>query len=219
MGPGDLSTTPPEQPPASSSTVLHFAGHEFGVYNLLTGLPFLLPEGRQWIESQTGQSVIFDKLSPARPPWERRQAVNVMSLLTNLKVQDPFELPPQEVTEIYFDLYKSVLMKVVFPVLDFYLFRETIKMAYNSELAANSHRLASAKACIFAFIAYTSILHPPGFRFTPSNVPPVDSEGFAIKAQCLMPQVLQDSANLDGLQAAMLLVSWEFLFPPYCGKY
>lgn len=212
-------TTPPNQPPASSSVALHFAGREFGVNSLITGIPFLLPEGQRWVESRTGQAIAFDKLGPAKPPWEKQRAINSNALLMSMQTQDPFKLPSLAVTEAYFDIYKSALMRIIFPVLDFHLFRETIKVAYHPYGAGNCYRPASARACIFAFIAYTSLLHPPGVSYNPHDVPPVDSEAFAIKAQCLLPQVLQESVALEGLQASMFLVSYDFPFPPYRGRY
>lgn len=206
-------TTPPNQPPPSSSVSLHFAGREFGVNSLITGIPFLLPEGQRWVESRTGQTIALDKLSPAKPPWEKQRAINSNALLMNLQTQDAFELPPLALTEAYFELYKSALMRIIFPVLDFQLFRDTIKVAYYPYGSGQSYRPASARACIFAFIAYTSLLHPPEARYSPRDVPAVDSEAFAIKAQCLLPQVLQESVALDGLQAAMFLVSCKLSRP------
>lgn len=203
----EVVTTPPDHAPASSSVALHFAGREFGVNSLITGIPFLLPEGQQWVQQRTGQSIAFEKLSPARPPWEKQRALNSSALLMSLQTQNPFELPSQSVVDIYFDLYRSALMRLIFPVLDFVLFQETIKAAYQPQSSSRFYRPASARACIFSFIALASILHPPGLNQTPSHVPPVDSEAFAIKAQCLLPQVLQESASLDGLQTTVMLVS------------
>lgn len=204
-------TTPPNQPPASSSVALHFAGREFGVNSLITGIPFLLPEGQRWVESRTDQSIAFDKLSPARPPWEKQRALNSSALLMSLQTQDPFELPSQTVTEIYFELYRCALMRIIFPVLDFIMFRDTIKVAYSPQGTGRSYRPASAKACIFAFLAFTSALHPPGLNQTPENIPRIDSEAFVIKAQCLLSQIFQESATVDGLQTVTILVSRRFL--------
>ena len=208
---GDVVTTPPNQPPPSSSVALHFAGREFGVVSLITGIPFLLPEGQQWVESRTGQSIAFDKLSPARPPWEKQRAVNSGALLMSLQTQNPFELPSQSVVEIYLDMYRGALMRIIFPILDPVLFRETIKAAYQPQSSNRSYRPASTRACIFAFTAFAAALHPPGLNQTPPNVPPVDIEAFIIKAQCLLPQILQESTTLDGLQTATILVSHKSL--------
>lgn len=211
---GDPVSTPPDQPPASSSVALHFAGREFGVNSLITGIPFLLPEGQQWVESRTGQRISFDKLSPARPPWEKQRALNSSALLMSLQTQNPFELPSQSVVEVYFDMYRSALMRIIFPILDFVLFRKTIRTAYQPQSSTRSYRPASARACIFSFIAFASILHPPGLNQTPPNVPPVDSEAFAIKAQCLLPQVLQEPTTVDGLQTVTILVSQFYMQLP-----
>lgn len=184
---------------------LHFAGREFGVISLITGIPFLLPEGQQWVQSRTGQKIAFDKLSPASPPWEKQRALSSNSRLMNLQTENPFELPPQDVVQAYFKIYRSSLMQRVFPVVDPVLFGDTIRTAYQQLHPRNQYGQASAKACVFAFVAFASILHSHDFDVT--TLPPVDSETWATKAKCLLPQFVQETTTLDGLQAVMMLVS------------
>ena len=193
--------------PVPSSVPLHFAGREFGVISLITGIPLLLPEGQQWVQSRTGQTIAFDKLSPARPPWEKQRALSSSSILKNIQAQNPFELPPEDVLHAYLDMYGSSLMQRIFPAVDPVLFKDTIRSAYYPSQPSNHYGQASSKACIFAFIAFASILHHGNAEYPPSNITPVDSEAFAIKAHCLLPQFTQEAPTLDGLQAVTMLVS------------
>lgn len=149
--------------------------------------------------------IAFDKLSPARPPWEKQRALSSNSSLMNPQTENPFELPPQGVVHVYFDIYRSSLMQRVFPVVDPVLFGDTIRTAYQQSQPSDQYGHASAKACVFAFLAFASILH--GGDYDLASLPPVDSEAFATKAKCLLPQFMQETTTLDGLQSVTMLVS------------
>ncbi|KAI9925272.1 hypothetical protein MW887_006199 [Aspergillus wentii] len=200
---------PPSQPPVSSSVALHFAGREFGVISLITGIPFLLPEGQQWIESRTGQRVNNDKLSLSRPPWEKQRAQSSNALLMDLQPKELLELPDQTVVRMHFEVYRSSLMQRVFPVLDSFLFHETIKTAYQPPQSEDYYGHHSARACIFAFIAFASILHQPAIEGT--RLPPIDSDAYTLRARYLVPQILQETPTLDGLQTVTILALIELI--------
>lgn len=93
-------------------------------------------------------------------------------------------------------------MCLVFPIIDAILFSETIKVAYCQPQASYYGGNASARACIYAFLAFASVLNLRG-----KTLPAVDSEGCALKAQCLLLQVMQETATVDGLQTVIMLVS------------
>lgn len=193
----------PSQRPVLSSVPLHFAGRELGVTSLITGIPFLLPEGQQWVQARTGQPIAFDT---ARQPWEKQRALGSNSLLANMQTQNPFELPPENIVQVYLNVYSSSLMQRIFPAVDPVLFRDTIRSAYKQTRSSNHYGQASSKACVFAFIAFASILQCSGEDYQ-SNLPPVDSEAFATKVHCLLPQFTHETPTLDGLQAVTMLVS------------
>ena len=116
-----------------------------------------------------------------------------------------FELPDRHAVEAHLNIFRTTLMQRVFPIVDPILFPDTIKAAYShSSLSAVR---ADVRACILSFLAFSSILQVPEYKDRPLGLPPIDSEGLALKAQCLIPQVLREDASLEGLQALMILVS------------
>ncbi|GIK05589.1 hypothetical protein Aspvir_009702 [Aspergillus viridinutans] len=208
--------SPPSQPQVSSSSVtFHFAGRELGVINSMTRIPFLLPEGRQWIQARTGRQISEDQLnSYSRPPWEKQRALSSNRHLTNMLPQSMFELPERHAVEVHLALFRTTLMQRVFPIVDPILFPDTIKAAYShSSLSASR---ADVRACILSFLAFSSILQVPEYKDRPLGLPPIDSEGLALKAQCLIPQVLREDASLEGLQALIIMALFELVTGNLC---
>ncbi|EAL88852.1 C6 transcription factor, putative [Aspergillus fumigatus Af293] len=209
-------SSPLSQPQVSSSTVtFHFAGQELGVINSMTRIPFLLPEGRQWIQARTGRQIsedIFNKYS--RPPWEKQRALSSNQFLTGMLPQSMLELPDRHAVEVHFDIFRTTLMQRVFPIVDPILFPDTIKVAY-SHSGVSAWR-ADIRACILSFLAFSSILQVPEYKDRPLSLPPIDSEGLALKAQCLIPQVLREDAGLEGLQALIIMALFELVTGNLC---
>ncbi|KAK4866119.1 hypothetical protein LT330_008859 [Penicillium expansum] len=202
------------QSPDSSSFRVHFAGKELGVISLLTGTPFLFPEGREWIKTRTGQHVAIDKLSPARAPWdkERGQTFNTVMMNMNMNTCNPYELPDWRTVQVYFQAYtSSKVMRRIFPVIDPELFEETLKTAYSQSQSTLKYGQASARVCVIAFLTFVSRL--PNVKdivkATSPTTSPIDHDILATKAQFLMPQVLQESASLDAAQALTMLIVFE----------
>jgi hypothetical protein len=196
------------QPPDSSSVRVHFAGKELGVISLLTGTPFLFPEGQEWIKARTGQPVSIDKLCPERAPWEKERGQSLNTLLMNMNSLNPFELPDLGTVRVYIEAYKrSKPMRRIFPVIDPVLFEETVSTAYRQSISSLTYGQASARVCVIAFLTFASRLPPVNKIVGAINIPPIDHELLATRAQFLMPQVLQESASLDSAQALTILVS------------
>lgn len=175
---------------------------------LITGIPFLLPEGRHWVESRTGQKISFDKLSPTKPPWEKQRALSSNALLTSPQSHNVFELPDRHVVEARFDAYRSSLMQRVFPVLHCTLFIDTINAAYQGAYSGGHFAPASVRACVFAFLAFSAHLQNGCFNPTGREIPPTDGEQNILKAQHLLPQVLQETTSREGLEAITMIVSY-----------
>ena len=190
---------------------VHFAGKELGVISLLTGTPFLFPEGQEWIEARTGQHVSIDKLSPARAPWDKERGQTLNSVLLNMKMStsNPYELPDWRTMQVYFQAYKSSnVMRRIFPVIDPELFEETIRTAYSHSLSTFRYGQASARVCVIAFLTFVSRL--PDVKHivnTTTATAAIDHDLLATKAKFFMPQVLQESASLDAAQAVTILVN------------
>ncbi|OQE34649.1 hypothetical protein PENCOP_c016G07599 [Penicillium coprophilum] len=204
------------QPPGSSSVGVHFAGKELGVISLLTGTPFLFPEGREWIRARTGQDVAIDKLSPPRAPWDKERGKSFHTFLMNIDMHtnSPYELPDWRTVQLYFQAYKSSkVMRRVFPVIDPELFEETLSIAYGQSRSIFKYGQASARVCVIAFLTFISRL--PDVKDIVSattTATPIDHDLLSTNAQFLMPLVLQEPASLDAAQAVTMLASE----PPCC---
>ncbi|CAG8010064.1 unnamed protein product [Penicillium salamii] len=209
--PTTVSNSPStNQPPDSSSVRVHFAGKELGVISLLTGTPFLFPEGQEWITARTGQPVSLDKLSPARAPWEKQRGQSFNNLLMNMKTLNPFELPDLGTVRVYIEAYKrSKVMRRIFPVVDTELFEETVSTAYRQSLSSFTYGQASARVCVIAFLTFVSRLPPVNEIVGNFPIAPIDHDMLATRIMFLMPQVLQEAASLDSVQAMTMLTLFE----------
>jgi hypothetical protein len=204
----ELTPSPPSliQPSASSSVPLHFAGRELGAISLFTGIPFILPEGQEWVQSRTGQKLAFDKFTSLRTPWEKQRAVNSNDMLAQLQSPQLGELPDRHLLELSFEIYRTSVMQRVFPVLDPVLFWSTIGSAYRERSSESDRCSASTKACIFAFAAFVGVLCSPCFAAQEQKLPRLDEEACIAKARYLLCEVLQEPPTTDGLQAVTILV-------------
>ncbi|CAI7591597.1 unnamed protein product [Penicillium discolor] len=197
-----------------SSVRVHFAGKELGAISLLTGTPFLFPEGQEWIKARTGQYSGIDKLSPARAPWEKERGETFNNVLMNMNMNmntcNPYELPDWRTVQVYFHAYKSSkVMQRIFPIIDLDLFEETLNKAYSQSTPILKYGQASAKVCVIAFLTFASRLPHVKTIANATTAIPVDHDLLATKAQFFMPQVLQESASLDAAQAITMLTLFE----------
>ncbi|OQD81585.1 hypothetical protein PENANT_c026G09190 [Penicillium antarcticum] len=198
------------QPIDSSSARVHFAGKELGVISLLTGTPFLFPEGQAWIEARTGQKIPIDTLSPSRAPWEKERGQSFNTLLMNMNALSPFDLPDYGVLQAHLEAFKaSKVMRRIFPIIDFDLFDETIKTAYKRPGPTFGYGQASARVCVIAFLTFISRLPHVKETLAALNIAPVDYDLLATRAQFLIPQVLQENPSLDAAQALTILTLVE----------
>ena len=120
-------------------------------------------------------------------------------------LQDTIQLPDREIIEELALRYSSHILSLVFPIIDKVLFEETINLAYQQENFQSTGQ-ASAKACIYAFLAFVSIFNIHGASGTGLLL---NSEAYALKAQSLTPQLLQDITT-ESLQTVVMLVSNRF---------
>ncbi|KAJ5172040.1 transcriptional regulator family: Fungal Specific TF [Penicillium capsulatum] len=207
---GSPSTSMSSQPIISSMVGVHFAGRELGVISLLTGIPFLLPEGQEWIQARTGQSISSDKLSPTRAPWEKDRGQNAHFLLANLQDPDFFELPDVRCVLVYFEAFRSSpVMRRLFPVVDFDLFEETIASAYKQPKSTFQYGQASIRACIIIFLAFSARLPPVKEQAKGSPFAVLDHDALATKGEFLLGHVLQEPASIEGIQAVTMLALYE----------
>ncbi|KAL6239745.1 hypothetical protein BDW75DRAFT_227080 [Aspergillus navahoensis] len=205
-----FTPSPAFMPQSSASSVpLHFAGRELGAISLFTGIPFILPEGQEWVQSRTGQKLAFDRFTSNRVPWERQRVQNSNAILMHLQAANALELPNRQHIETSFNVYRTSLMQRVFPVVDPVLFWTTIDSAYKERLSGSDGAQVSSKACIFAFATFVTVLCNTCLVDQGEKLPRFDEEACAMKARYLLSQVLQEPPTLDGLQAVTMLGTLE----------
>ncbi|KFX97510.1 hypothetical protein V490_02757 [Pseudogymnoascus sp. VKM F-3557] len=186
---------------------LHFAGFKLREINSWSSILLFLPEGQEWIKSRTGQTVALEKLYASGPPWQNQRSIYMhdMELL-----QDSVQLPDRGVIEKLARGYRSHILSRVFPIIDKVLFEDTLNLAYNQGgFQPIGH--ASAKACIYAFLAFIGILNIYGERGTGL---PLSGDAYAMKAQSLIPQVIQEITT-ESLQAAVILSMYQLFSGNY----
>lgn len=91
------------------------------------------------------------------------------------------------------------MIRATFPILDPYLFEETVKLAYGSTDHTQSHAM-SAKACVIAFSIF-SYLVPFGIRVCSRS----KFDCYTAHLQQILPTITE-TASVDGLQACIFLV-------------
>ncbi|KAL4970659.1 putative C6 transcription factor [Aspergillus stella-maris] len=209
----DYTPSPPaiHQSSASSSVPLHFAGRELGAISLFTGMPFILPEGQEWVQSRTGQKLAFDGFTSSRVPWEKQRTQNATASLAHLQSLHNFELPERSTLEANFELYRTSLMQRVFPVVDPVLFYSTISSAYKERNLGFNGVHVHSKASVFAFATFASMLCNPCLLSLGYKLPRLDEEACAAKARSLLFQVLQEPPTLEGLQAVTIIALIELV--------
>ncbi|KAL5343585.1 hypothetical protein BJX70DRAFT_385371 [Aspergillus crustosus] len=206
-----LSHPPSLAQPSASSVPLHFAGRELGAISLFTGIPFILPEGQEWVQSRTGQKLAFDQFTSSRAPWEKQRGQNSNTMLSHLQAPNAFDLPDRALLELNFEVYRTSLMQRVFPVVDPVLFWTTINTAYKQHASGSDTVNVGSKACIFAFAAFVSVLCYPCFLQIGREVPRFEEEACVAKTRYLLCQVLLEPPTLEGLQAVTMLALLELV--------
>lgn len=180
---------------------LHFAGYYLGDIVSYNGIPFFSSEAQDWIQSRTGENAAFSTLFASGPPWQKVHAIHASFLAGNVPAN--FDLPDRKAVQEYISLYCSSPFKLIFPFIDTVLFQRTLDLAYEPWDGPPSLRPITAKACVFAFCSVLSSLNE-----AEGTAPAIDGDDCAVKAQYLLPQILQDT-TLPGLQTILMIVSFQ----------
>ena len=179
---------------------LHFAGLRLGDVSSCNGVPLFSSEGLKWVESRTGQNGGLEKLCSFGIPWQSHKPPRPDLLLPELATSGTIELPDVNLVRKYVSIFSCSGVRLIFPFIDPILFKETLKRAY-APSAGHQDRSISSKACVCSFLAVIGM-----FSFRKETAPSIDSEAYAWKAQCLLPQISHET-TLDGLQSTLMLVS------------
>ncbi|KAL4947239.1 C6 zinc finger domain protein [Aspergillus filifer] len=179
--------------PQGFGSDLCFAGQSLGNICAFNGLPFFSPSGIEWIKARTGEDSPLDQYCAARPTaWPR----------TTRKYRAGHHIPLPDKTLLLEQLsvFRASVFCQLFPIIDPFCFEYTVRTAYNNDLSDISPGVSSAKACIFAFMAFSSF-----FTIQPHQDTIVDADELAMQAHDLLPDMFNESVTLDGLQALLML--------------
>ncbi|RDH28566.1 fungal-specific transcription factor domain-domain-containing protein [Aspergillus welwitschiae] len=164
---------------------IHFAGHYVGEIRSYSGIPCFSESGHEWVRSCTGEPGTFEDV------WSHKYP-NQVPYLTTPHPQNGYnhsvtpDLPDRSLVEQYVSHFFTSFERMVFPVVDEVLFRDTVELAYRPCQGPPPKEYTRARACIFAFLAFIAELDP-----SPS-LPPLEPPVYAAKAQSLLPYILHD---------------------------
>ncbi|KAI5287316.1 hypothetical protein KEM54_006081 [Ascosphaera aggregata] len=214
---------PPEQPDISQSSareiatrqsaargirghafgILHFAGCRLGQMSSFRGIPLIYPDGQRWVENVTGEKVSFDRLygkkgTEGSTPRIFQQSFNDEAGTVMMTTESG--LPPRWLIEECHRCFCISVRRLSFPIVDPVLFQRTISLAYDEEALRTAHfECTNARAAIFAFLSFLSILLPEMIGHLE-----IDRDRCANEALKLLPYATM-STSLDGLQALLAL--------------
>jgi hypothetical protein len=102
---------------------------------------------------------------------------------------------------------------LIFPVVDYALFQETIDAAYEVGDSMSSLKQTTAKVCVLAFLSMVGL-----FYSRLSFLPPVDWDACYHTAHSSLSSIL-DEATVENLQTALMLVSFYRWYSYLAGHY
>ncbi|PYH92392.1 hypothetical protein BO71DRAFT_357387 [Aspergillus ellipticus CBS 707.79] len=204
-GPGTANPRPPSEtsnqtrvPHPSSGLCfgkLHFAGHYVGDFTSYSGIPCFSHDGHEWVRSRTGEAGTFEDVWSSKLTKEAPHFMNPDVNVPGFPAGP--ELPDRSIVDRYMSHYFLSYVRLVFPIVDDVLLRDTVDLAYQSCQGPPSVEHTSARACVLAFLAFVAELEPS------PDLPPINSNAYAAKAQRLLPYILHD-ISLPTLQSMVM---------------
>ncbi|KAF7560408.1 hypothetical protein G7046_g3743 [Stylonectria norvegica] len=177
---------------------IHYAGCHLGQINCRNGIPSFSKEGQNWIHSRTGVESAFQKLNTF---GARQRVVPPTVSPTQLfaSSEELYQLPDRYIVEEFLHAFQNSAIRLVFPIVDHVLFKDCIELAYEPYEGPPTLELIGAKASVLAFLSVMSV-----FRDEMVHLPQVDYDACAVKAHCLLSDILEDT-SLTSLQTVFML--------------
>ncbi|KAJ5614049.1 hypothetical protein N7528_007703 [Penicillium herquei] len=187
-----------EQEPTLGS-VLNFAGESLGNIHAFNGLPFFSESGRRWIKACSGEELTLQyRPAPDDSFWQSPFiGINMDACATS---STPLSLPSVNSLREDISTYLKSDFSLFFPVIDYSLFEDTIKTAYQSETSFASPEIACARASVFAFSALVSTM----VRKTKGRAQILE-EQYTRESYRLLAPTLNKVVNVEGLQTLVIL--------------
>lgn len=129
----------------------------------------------------------------------------LLRTLSHSRIQEATDhvraLPPRGVVQACLDAFHQSAFRLIFPVIDYALFEESIAVTYEctDEIPLPSHTIS--KACVLAFLSMMGLFHSE-LLF----LPPVDWDTCCDMARSLLAHMF-DEVSLETLQTALMLVN------------
>lgn len=174
---------------------LHFASRYLGNICTFNGMPVQSKSSRDWIRACTGEDFRLTQLSEGVGGWKE-------SIMLDASDAGVLDLPNLASLEEEINSYRLSAVGMFFPIIEPSLFKDTITAAYDQMISSVSPGWNSARACIYSFHALALTV-----AGDTTNLSAQSSVRYAREAYRLLPQLLGETATLDGLQALLLLVS------------
>ncbi|CAG8148045.1 unnamed protein product [Penicillium nalgiovense] len=179
--------------PQGFGSDLCFAGQSLANICAFNGFPLFSQGGIEWIKARTGEDRPLNKYCSAQPStWPR--------ILRKYHPGNHIPLPDKTLLLEQLEAYRASVFCQLFPIIDPGCFEYTINAAYNGELSDVSPGVSSARACIFAFMAFSAF-----FTIQPHLDTIMDVDELTQEAQELLPDIINESVTLDGLQTLVML--------------
>ncbi|EWZ86480.1 hypothetical protein BFJ63_vAg8790 [Fusarium oxysporum f. sp. narcissi] len=183
--------------PKGSPTL--YAGLLMGQNRCHTGIPFFTKGDEEWINSRTGGEANFQIFTALRMR-QQTQLSDSPHIPAHGANGDLGVLPSRGITKAFLDAFHQSFLRLVFPVVDYTLFQETIAAAYEASDALSSPKQTAAKVCVLAFISMVGVL----FHGRLSFLPAMDWDACYHAARSFLPNML-DEATLENLQTVLML--------------
>ncbi|KAH6950316.1 fungal-specific transcription factor domain-containing protein [Ilyonectria sp. MPI-CAGE-AT-0026] len=163
-----------------------------------SGIPFFTQEDEEWIFSRTGEKSDFRKLTA-----NHKNQQTLLRTLSHLPIQEAANqvcaLPPRGVVQACLDAFHQSAFRLIFPVIDYALFQESIAVTYESTDEIPPQRHTTATACVLAFLSMMALFHGEL-----SFLPPVDWDACCDMVQSLLVHTF-DEVSLETLQTTLML--------------
>ncbi|KAH7310276.1 hypothetical protein BKA65DRAFT_164985 [Rhexocercosporidium sp. MPI-PUGE-AT-0058] len=202
QGTSDTKSTP--SLPYVGLRKLHFAGVELGFmgHNVM---PFFSSRGQQWVQSCTGDIVSSQKLLSlgllCHDIRKDNHSNGALPFATAMRKQQQIDLPSKEVVEECAKQFLASGISLIFPLVDMVLFSDALSLAYGQTDCSHSWPdLVNARAFILSFLALVSTSNVECGKLLDHS-----GEVWSSEAHQLIPEVLETSPSLNGVQSIIMI--------------
>lgn len=170
--------------------------NQLGPNWFFNGIPISSEAGYQWISTRTGQTATSVDFSI---PFKESSPVS-LSVLSPTLLQETCELPSKDTARETLSAFFRSSSRLVFPVLDEFLFKATIETAYELLDRMRFSTQIPARACVLSALSIA-----PRTKASTQLPLSIDPDMCTAKAHALLLHIAGDN-SLATLQTALILV-------------